>query len=152
MIRMATLEDIDTLVKLRIELLKEVKNKFGIYDWDNYSRTLKIFYNNTIPNDKVVAFLAEKDDFVIAISVIYFYNLVPLLNDLDGKLAFLTDMYTIPKYRNKGIGKALLNAIMDYAKTSGYPKVVLNSTDCCNKLYEQYGFKYVKDEISYGFL
>jgi hypothetical protein len=37
MIRIATIDDIDSLVKLRIELLNETCTNIENYDWDKYS-------------------------------------------------------------------------------------------------------------------
>lgn len=152
MIRIATIDDIDSLVKLRIKLLNETCNNIRNYDWDRYSQALKTFYYDSISNKKVIAFLAEESGNVIGISIICFYNIVPLLHNLDGKMALLTDMYTVPEYRNKGIGTKLLNDIMEYVKKSGYVKVTLNATESGRKLYEKYGFKDINGEMSYKFV
>ncbi len=148
---MATVDDIDILVELRIKLLIEVKSDIVNYDWSDYSQALKTFYKDNLSNGKVIAFLAEVSKNIVAISIMYFYNVPPLLSNLDGKMALLTDMYTVPKYRNNGFGTILLNNVMEYTKKLGYKKVVLNSTDSGRKLYEKYGFKDVKGEMSYKF-
>lgn len=83
--------------------------------------------------------------------MMYFYNITPLLYNLDGKVALLTDMYTIPDYRNKGYGMKLLNSIMEFAKSLDYLKVTLNATTSGRKLYEKYGFKDVNGEMAYKF-
>jgi len=93
----------------------------------------------------------EQNGNIVATSMICFYNITPSLYNLDGKMALLTDMYTIPEYRNKGVGMTLLSNIMEHAKKRGYLKVVLNATDSGRKLYEKYGFKAVDGEMSYKF-
>jgi GNAT superfamily N-acetyltransferase len=152
MIRMSTINDIDNLVKLRIKLLNEAKKNIQDYDWDKYSQALKGYYNEGLLNGKVVAFLAEEGGNIVAISIMCFYNICPSLFNLDGKIALITDMYTIPEYRNKGLGNKLLNDIMEYSKNLGYTKVTLNATDSGRKLYEKYGFKDVIGEMSYKFI
>jgi GNAT superfamily N-acetyltransferase len=151
MIRMATIDDIDSLVKLRIQLLNEGNNNIENYNWDKYSEVLRTFYYESLSNGKVIAFLGVENERIVATSMICFYNITPLLHNLEGKMALLTDMYTIPEYRNKGFGMALLNNIMEYAKKSGYLKVILNATDSGRKLYAKYGFKDVDGEMSYKF-
>ena len=151
MIRMVRIEDIDSLVKLRIELLNEANKNIENYDWGKYSKALKTFYYESVSNGKAIAFLVEENGSIVATSMICFYNITPLLHNLEGKMALLTDMYTIPEYRNKGFGMALLNNIMEYSKKSGYLKVILNATDSGRKLYEKYGFKAVDGEMSYKF-
>lgn len=152
MIRMATVDDIDILVELRIKLLMEVKTDIENYDWCNYSQALNTFYRDNLSSGKVIAFLAEVSENVVAISIMCFYNIPPLLNNLDGKMALLTDMYTVPKHRNNGLGTILLNNIMEYTQKLGYKKVILNATDSGRKLYEKYGFKDVNGEMSYKFI
>lgn len=152
MIRMATINDIDSLVEMRIRLLNEAKKNIEDYNWDKYSQALKCYYNEGLLNGKVVAFLAEENGNTIAISIMCFYNICPSLFNLDGGIALITDMYTVPEYRNKGLGYNLLNNIMEHAKNLGYTKVTLNATDSGRILYEKYGFKDVAGEMSYKFV
>lgn len=152
MIRMATTNDIDCLVKLRIKLLNEAKKNIENYDWDKYTQALKCYYNDGLLNGEVVAFLAEESGNTVAVSIMCFYNICPSLFNLDGKIALITDMYTIPEYRNKGLGNKLLSNIMEYAKNLKYTKVTLNSTESGRRLYEKYGFKDVTGEMSYKFI
>lgn len=151
MTRMATIDDIDSLVKFRIRLLNEVNNNIENYDWDQYLEVLKTFYSESLSNGKVIAFLVEENGKLVATSMMYFYNITPLQYNLDGKMALLTDIYTIPEHRNKRFGMGLLNNIMEYAKKMGYKKIVLNATDSGRKLYEKYGFRAVDGEMSYKF-
>jgi GNAT superfamily N-acetyltransferase len=152
MIRIATIDDIDSLVELRIKLLNESSNNIENYNWEKYSQVLKTFYYDGLLNGKVIAYLAEENKKNIAVSMMCFYNITPLLHNLDGKMALLTDMYTIPECRNKGYGMNLLNSIMEHAKKLGYVKVILNATESGRKLYGKYGFKDVNGEMSYKFM
>jgi len=85
-------------------------------------------------------------------SMMCFCDVVPSLFNLEGKIAFITDMYTLLEYRNKGLGMDLLNNIMEYAKKSGYEKVILHATDSGRILYEKYGFINTYGEMSYKFI
>lgn len=152
MIRIATFNDIDSLVQLRIRLLYESNTNIENYDWDIYSQVLRFFYYDGLSNGKVIAYIAEENKKIVATSIMCFYNITPLLYNLDGKMALLTDMYTIPECRNKGLGTSLLNSIMEQAKKLGYKKIVLNATDSGRKLYKKYGFKDIDGEMSYKFM
>lgn len=152
MIRIATIDDIDCLVKFRIRLLKEVNKNVENYNWNKYFEKLKYYYIDALACEKVIAFLAEENGKIVAACCMCFYNIVPMLFNLEGEIALLTDMYTIPEYRNKGLGIELLKNIMEYTKKQGYTKVVLNATDSGRKLYERYGFKDIIGEMSYKFI
>ena len=151
MIRLATINDIDSLVELRIKLLNEANINIINYDWNKYSQVLRTFYYNGISDGSVIAYIAEQNEDIIAVSIMCFYNITPLLDNLDGKMALLSDMYTIPKYRNNGFGTSLLNYIIEHAKQLGYKKIILNATDSGRKLYEKYGFKDISGEMVYKF-
>lgn len=151
MVRIATLDDIDSLIELRIRLLKELTDNIENYDWDKYSQVLKEFYFKGLSNNTFIAYIAEEGSLAVSTCMMYFYNITPLLYNLDGKVALLTDMYTIPEYRNKGYGMKLLNSIMEFAKSLDYLKVTLNATTSGRKLYEKYGFKDVNGEMAYKF-
>lgn len=150
MVKMATTADLDNLAKLRIDLLSEVRNYDANYDWREYLDVLKNYYAHALSNKNAVAFLAYENEKAIGMVSMSFYNIIPLVNNLDGKMALLTDMYTVPKYRNQGIGTKLLKEIMEYAKNMGYARVTLNATDSGRKLYEKYGFKDVTGEMAYS--
>ena len=151
MVRIATIDDIDSLIELRIKLLKELTNDIEDYDWNKYSQVLKAFYFEGLSNKTFMTFIAEEDSLAVSTCMMYFYNITPLLYNLDGKMALLTDMYTIPEYRNKGYGMKLLHSIMEFAKNLGYLKVTLNATASGRKLYDKYGFKDVNGEMAYKF-
>lgn len=151
MVRAAAISDIDSLIELRIRLLNETNKNIESYDWYKYSQALKDFLYNGLLNGKAVAFLAEEEGKVVAMSLMCFYTIVPLLYNISGRMALLTDMYTVPEYRNKGMGTVLLNKIMERAKGAGCTKVILNATDSGRKLYEKFGFKDVSGEMQYKF-
>lgn len=151
MVRAAVISDIDSLINLRIRLLNEANRNIESYDWDKYSQILREFLYDGLSSGKAVAFIAEEDGKAVAMSLMCFYNIIPLLYNLNGRIALLTDMYTIPEHRNKGLGTVLLDKIMEYAKSIGCAKVVLNATDSGKNLYEKFGFKDVAGEMSYKF-
>lgn len=98
-----------------------------------------------------MAFLTEENGNIVAMSSICFYKSCPKLYNLYGKRALITDMYTLPDYRSKGLGSKLLKSILNYAKDLGYSTVTLNTTDSGRRLYEKYGFKEVRGEMVYKF-
>jgi len=152
MIRLASAEDICSIVELRIKLIKEVNGNIEDSDLNKLSKALNRYLYDGLSNGNVVVFLAEEDGKIVAISVMCFYNIIPLPSNIDGKMALLSDMYTLPEYRNKGLGMNLLIKIMDYAKKLGYKKVILNATESGRRLYLKYGFKDVTGEMSYKFI
>lgn len=59
----------------------------------------------------------------------------------EGKTLFLNDLFVKPSYRSRGIGKLLLNHIIQYSKKSGYNCIdfYVVHWNPAKKLYEKMG-------------
>ena len=89
----------------------------------------KIFF--AILEDKIIATVA----------------LMPTENEL---IYELTKMAVKPKYRNKGIGKKLLNKCIEFSNYNGYESIILYSNKKLKNaihLYKLFGFEEIKMEI-----
>ncbi|ODU57000.1 MAG: hypothetical protein ABT01_02885 [Clostridium sp. SCN 57-10] len=151
MIRTAGVNDVDGIVELRIKLLHEINTNAGQYDWAAYARALKDFLCMGLSQGTAIAYLAEEQESIVAFTLMCFGRCIPLLSDFDGKTALLTDMYTAPPYRRRGVGTALLSRTMEQAKSLGYKKVILHATESGRALYQNYGFRDVSGEMAYKF-
>ena len=89
----------------------------------------KIFF--AVLGDKIIATVA----------------LMPTENEL---IYELTKMAVKPKYRNKGIGKKLLNKCVEFSNYNGYESIILYSNKKLRNaihLYKLFGFEEIKMEI-----
>lgn len=149
MIRKGNLTDIDEIANLRINLLKEVNSNCYNYDWENYRNILKKFYYSNIVSSNILCYIFEDNKKIVAMSCAFLYNTIPLMNNLDGKMSMITDLYVLKEYRNKGIGTSLIINIMDALKKMGYKRILLNATKDGEKLYRQLGFEYIYGDMIY---
>jgi GNAT superfamily N-acetyltransferase len=53
--------------------------------------------------------------------------------------AWLADVYVLPAHRGRGLGKALVEAVIEHPAVDGLPRVMLATADA-HGLYERYGF------------
>ncbi|HSG43189.1 MAG TPA: GNAT family N-acetyltransferase [Anaerolineales bacterium] len=66
------------------------------------------------------------------------------LNDETGEIK---RMFVSPRYRRKGLGKVMLDGLVNDARSIGYSKIRLDSPDvfkAAHRLYESMGFRYIE--------
>ena len=54
--------------------------------------------------------------------------------------AWLADVYLLEEHRGHGLGKALIEAVVEHPAVRGLPRVLLATADA-HRLYEQFGFE-----------
>lgn len=70
-----------------------------------------------------------------------------LERDLDNDRFLMDGIFVAPEARGKGVGSALLNAVMEEGRKRGYPSVrldVIDKNPRAKALYERHGFETVK--------
>ncbi|MFY0252825.1 GNAT family N-acetyltransferase [Chitinophaga sp. 30R24] len=139
--RKADITDIPQLVHLRLQFLKEIyPTKADISHDTVLTEQLSGYLAEHLPNKDFVNWFAESDNKVVASAGIVFYNQPPLYHNLEGKVAYILNVYTLPLFRRKGIAKILLHKILEEAKQRNTGKVSLHTSNEGRLLYEQLGF------------
>ena len=107
------------------------------------------YFRKALCDNTFISWIALENEEIIATSGLSFSVVPPFFNILDGKVAYIMNMYTFPIYRNRGIGKELFIKLVDEAKQLGYKKITLNASDMGRPLYEKYGFKDVHNGMEF---
>jgi len=71
---------------------------------------------------------------------------IAALASYDGPVCELQKMYISASLRGKGIGKQLMDVCLDFAKTSGFEQVYIETMpymEAAQKLYKKSGFEYI---------
>ena len=142
----ATISDIDSLAKIRSLFIMEATGCSEI-ERNKLEIACKNYFECFLADDNFVAWLAVDDDKIIATSGLSFSIIPPAPDCLNGKVAYIMNMFTFPDYRKQGIGMELLKRTVEEAKNRGYNKITLNTTDMGKTLYEKYGFKNIKGDM-----
>jgi GNAT superfamily N-acetyltransferase len=146
--RKATLTDLDELVRLRIEFLKEAqKAETRQYSEEELRTSLRAYLSESMQNDEFVAWLAIADSKIIATSGLCFFRITPGFTLIDGKIAYILNIYTLPQWRGKGIGKQVFDHILQEAIGRGYKRISLHASDDGRPVYEKFGFRATNDEM-----
>ncbi|MDF7816306.1 GNAT family N-acetyltransferase [Runella sp. MFBS21] len=146
--RKATPDDIDALIRLRTAFLKEIQPlETRQIDDETLHTSLKNYFKENIANDTFVAWLAEVDGQIIATSGLCFFQIVPGYTLQDGKIAYILNIYTLPEWRGRGIGKRIFEYILEETKQRGYQRISLHATSDGQPIYEKFGFRLTTDEM-----
>jgi GNAT superfamily N-acetyltransferase len=54
--------------------------------------------------------------------------------------AYLADIFVVPEYQRRGVGKALVRAMLEHPKLQGLQVMLLRTRDA-HGLYKQFGFE-----------
>ena len=148
--RKAEIGDINELARLRSIFLAEIK-PCSEDERKAFEIANKEYFEKALADDSFVAHLALDGDKIVGTSGLSFSVSPPSFRCLDGRSAYIMNMYTLPQYRKRGIGKELFKRIAEEATRRGYKKITLNATDMGKPIYEQYGFEDVEgDMVFYG--
>jgi GNAT superfamily N-acetyltransferase len=138
--RKATLDDLDLLVQLRHDFVTSFNHPVsdqGQVALNNYRE----FLQDVMTNATFVQWLAESDGEVVAYGSVNFYRLPPTRRRINGREAYIGNMFTCPNYRRKGLGSKILLLLVDEAQAANCTSVALNASEEGRALYEKFGFQ-----------
>ena len=145
-VRVAKPDDIDEIVKLRIEYLDSVSQNIDQIKRENTYRINCAYLKEHLGKDCIVT-LAECDGKVVSSAYLNIYTRAGNYRIPDGVFGELYGVYTTPDYRRRGLaGKAILLAISE-AEKKGVKSFTLDSSESGRKLYEELGFE--ADKMQY---
>lgn len=143
----AVFEDLDILVRTRIEVLTAANQLPEDTDMSKIEEESRSYYKQSLQDGSHVAYLSYVNGKFVACGGISFYQVMPTYHNPTGKGAYIMNMYTRPPYRNKGIAGYILGLLVTEAKSRGVIKITLEATAMGRPLYEAYGFTMMQNEM-----
>ena len=135
-IRKATIEDVGLLSEVRkLQLIDE-----GISPDCDIDPELSAFFKKWLVSDNFLQLIAEENGKLLSTAAIVYYDLPPSFTNKIGVRGYITNVYTVPEHRGKGLAKTLLKTLLDDAKSRGIKKIWLGASKLGRPLYEKLGF------------
>lgn len=136
--RIATMEDIDAFIKIRLETLIEESGLSDVHKFDAVmvARTREYFEKG----DQTTV-LAVDDGAIVGCATLSFVETLPTLAHPTGKRAHLFGVYVKQSHRRQGIARQMVRMLIDEAHGRGVTEIILDTTDDGRPLYEKLGFK-----------
>jgi GNAT superfamily N-acetyltransferase len=132
-IRVATLDDIDALISRRIQLLEANDASFD--------GGLRAWLRTHLADGSFLAWIAEDAGTVVAASGLTVLDRPPYPGNATGLDAYVTNMYTLPAYRRRGLARQLLEVLITHARQAGIKRLFLEASREGQPLYEEFGFQ-----------
>jgi len=120
-----------------LELYKQLGNSNGSSFTVNNANKI---WDDNIENNNIKYFIAEEENKILGSLYIC---IIPNLSNNEKSIGFIENVIIDEKYRNKGIGKKLMEMVIEYAKENNCYKVTLQSgikRKDAHKFYKKIGF------------
>ena len=135
--RTATLDEIALLAELRKRQLVDE----GISPDQDIDEELTGFFEAKMKDGSLVEWVAVDEDRIVATAAIAFYDFPPTYTNRTGVRGYITNMYTAPSHRGRGIATALLDRLIAEARARKVEKVWLCASKMGRPVYLKYGFE-----------
>ena len=132
-VRNATRDDIEALVSLRIQLLEANDPSFD--------GALRAWLRTHLADGSFRAWIADDAGTVVAASGLTVLDRPPYPGNATGLDGYVTNMYTLPAYRRRGLARQLLEVLIAHARQVGIKRLFLESSREGQQLYEEFGFQ-----------
>ena len=139
-IRKLTLDDLDLLVKLRIDFLLDEKIVFTQQELEAIKIKCKDYFISAYKTNSFIAFIAEENGEVLSAAFMTLTERPPRKAFISYRIGTVYNVLTYEKYRRKGIAAKVLTSLLDEAKSIGISTVDLYATPDGEKLYKNLGF------------
>ena len=145
--KIASIEDLEVLVKTRIEVLRAANKLDDSVDMSEVEAASRTYYEKALVDGSHTAILVFDGDKFAGAGGMSYYTVMPTYHNPSGRKAYIMNMYTKPEYRRRGIAFKTLDLLVSDAKNKGIAAISLEATDMGRPLYEKYGFVKMEDEM-----
>ncbi|MCP3099118.1 GNAT family N-acetyltransferase [Myxococcus sp. K15C18031901] len=138
-IRKAGLAELEDVIRLRLALMCELAapHPEELAVWAEATRR---YLPTALPAGRFHVWLAYVDGEAVACAGLAPYERPPSPEGLSGLEGYIVNMYTAPRWRRRGISRALMTDMLDFARELGLGRLWLHASNDGRPLYEAMGF------------
>ena len=142
--RQADEADAEQLARMRWDFRTEGPHSPGVTKEDFVAAYAK-FFRAGLGSGKWAAWIAEGDGTILSHAFVQRIEMVPKPARLDDCFGYLTNVYTRPAHRTKGIGSELLRRLREWARGEGFELLIVWPSEQSTVFYERIGFRPAED-------
>lgn len=150
-IRLAEAKDIDQLIRMRWDFTFEDKEYQATekVNFESFKSECRDFLASAVNSDLWSIWVAEVEEKIVAHIYIEIIQKVPRPGRITNPFAFMTNVYTIKDFRNKGIGSKLISAINQWAKEKKYEFIIVWPSEDSIDYYKRNGYVHCKEPMEF---
>ncbi len=138
--RTAKIKDLSQLAELRWDFRMEDGDETAAVGKSDFVVACVSFLRRGLENGYYVYWLAEEAGEIAAHIFVHKIELVPRPCKIRDQFGYVTNNYTKPEYRNKGIGSKLMQEVKDWAKSEDLELLIVYPSEQAVSFYERAGF------------
>lgn len=146
-IKKAGLTDIDLLVEWRMTVLHEVFSIPPEEPMEELKQENRQYYQEALLQGAHIACFAYAEGQVAGCGGVCLYREMPSPDNPTGYCAYLMNIYTRADYRGNGVGKKMVNWLVQQAVSRGITKIYLETSSAGRTLYSEMGFAPMPDQM-----
>ena len=140
-IRPATVKDVAVLAYQRRAMF-EATGLLDPKDGDELEAAVRRYMERAMPLGTFHAWLVEHGGAVVAGGGLQLRTLQPRPGYVRGETeGLIVSMWTEPAHRRRGLGRLVLDAILDWCRANGIRRLTLHASEDGRPLYAKSGFK-----------
>ena len=144
-IRPATVSDIPHIVAHREGMFRDMGTRA---DFPAMAPTFAAWLATAMPAGDYRSWLAATPDGdVVAGAGLIVFPWPPGPTVMDGRCAYVFNVYTSPAHRRNGLARKLMEAIHDWSRAQGIERVVLNASRDGHPIYQAMGYVEVEQPM-----
>ena len=137
-IRIAGKKDIDLMMSSRLEMLKEVNSLDADYQYsEDFVGEIRRYF---LEGNQTTVLALDGERFIGCATICYI-TIMPTFSHPSGKRAHLMNVYTVKEFRGQGIGKKMVDLLIEDAWNKGATEISLDATESGRPLYKKCGFE-----------
>ncbi|KGR76273.1 GNAT family N-acetyltransferase [Ureibacillus sinduriensis] len=148
-IRLADSKDIDQLIKMRWDFTLEHNERKMNYSYSEYEIEFRSFFKKAVTSGQWFVWVVEEAGKIVSHIYIELIQKVPRPGRVTHPFVYMTNVYTVPEYRNMGVGSKLLNFINNWIKENEYEFVIVWPNIEAISYYQKNGYVFSKEPMEY---
>ena len=147
--RMATEADADELAQMRWDFRLEEAPGATVHNQASFLEACATFLREGLRELRWSYWVAEQDSQIVSHIFIQRVPKVPKPNKLTDALGYVTNVYSRPAYRGKGIGTQLMAHVLQWASEHDLESLIVWPSESSVGFYQRAGFRGGSDMLEY---